>query len=212
MNRGVLVFLGGWLLVLGGCVMSERPLSAMQEARPDTRLVGRWHEKDGTAPKAGTKREPHDVVALEVSFDPRGLGQAVAVQRDGTVQPEPTRFFVTRTARNAFLNVQYHDNGSHLLYRFYKYRVAKNGRSVQLWSLRADPFDAAIKAGALRGKLDAEDRGDGHDGGLIYTRLQDSSERILHFLESKPEKEIFEESITVEKVEGDHRFSPRPNR
>lgn len=185
------------LLAAGGCVLSEQPLSAVKDARPDPQLVGQWqmHDKSPTG-KNPAKTGPDDG-PVKVSFDERGIGHG-AVVKDGVVGPESARFFITRTGHHAFLNVQ--DPASHSQnYRFYKYRVSDDGKSVQLWSLRPDPFDAAIKAGQLKGKLDFEPQGDPSTKGS-HTLLQDPSEKILRFIESKPDQEIFEDSMSFEKI------------
>ena len=58
--RRLLLSSGIALLLLDGCVRSEQPLSAMREAKPDSRLVGTWHgEKE-----PDTKSDDHKTLHL----------------------------------------------------------------------------------------------------------------------------------------------------
>lgn len=200
MNRHLFLFLGLALTLLaGGCVVSEQPLSAIGEAKPDTRLTGRWRNTDRDAdekkPEMDGKKEPE---IAQISFDEHGVGHAQEVDQDGKVGMEFLRFFITRSEKNTYLNIQDPSTNSSG-YFFYKYRVSDDGKVLQLWSVRDEVLTDAVKTGQLKGKLDVHPPG--KTSSLeSYTLLQDSSDKLLSFIESKPEKTMLDKPMTLGKV------------
>lgn len=202
MNRCLLVLSGLALLMLGGCVRSEQPLSAMKDARPDERLVGQWRSHDPASSAAKRNRRAAPAEDVRISFDAQGVGHVFPVLKNAHTGPEQTRFFVTRTAKNTFLNVENPEPDSRPLYEFYKYRVSQNQRTLHLWSLQAERFEAAVKAGQILGKLNVAGsprKGNGNSIGN-YTLLQGSPEQILSFIELQPAEKVFTKFIDLERV------------
>ena len=187
------------LLLASGCVRSEQPLSDAKDARADLRLAGQWRARD--KPQTGVRIDeatPKDRL-LKVSFDEHGVGHAEFLE-EGVAKPGNIQFFVTRTSRQAFLNVQ-EPGLSPPLYHLFKYQVSDGGRSVQLWSLRTAFFEAAIKENRLKGKISVDPPGDDPGSGGTYTLLQDASDKVLRVIELKPEQEMFTDLLSLEKVQ-----------
>ncbi len=183
-------------LTLAACVDSPQPLSARAKAQPDPRLVGKWrpHPKTGSDTKLDVSR---------VSFDEHGIGYAEDLDADGGPKKEPMRFFVTRTEKDSYLNVQIADDpsdesppGDSKPYVILRYQVSDDLKSVQLWCLNPDAIERAIKAGQIKGSVVKEETS--LDNGV---HLQDSAENIEKFFASKPAGEIFQELATAEKVD-----------
>ena len=200
MNRYLCLFIGLVLtLFAGGCVVSEQPLSTISEAKPDPRLTGQWHKVEGDAgEKKAEINDKEKPEIAQISFDGHGVGHAQNVEKDGKLGLEILRFFVTRTERNTFLNIQ-DPSGDFSGYYFFKYQVSEDGKELKLWSVHDFVLVDAVKAGQLKGKLDVHPPGKNSSLDK-YTLLQDSPDKILSFIEAKTESAIYDRPMTLEKV------------
>lgn len=182
------------LLLIGGCVLSEQPLSAIQDAQPDLRLVGTWHEESETESKQD----------IRVSYDPQGLGH---LSKKTGSNPSPSKpndvtFFVTKTDKASYLNVlildgdKQNEKGKH--YQFYKYTVSEDQKILHLWTTKIPTFQKAVRESKLKGQLESADGSNPEQQSVV---LQDSSEAILRFLETLPPEEAFTDFGVSTKVD-----------
>ena len=194
-----LIFAATLGLLAAGCVDSEQPLGARTDARADPRLVGTWHLENADKPV-----DPADKSAGRITFDEHGIGRFEDVgMEEGKSKQDPMDFFVTRTERLSFLNVLNPGTPTAAhpqppkTYVLLKYIVSPDGKSVELWMLRAETLKPPINAGKLKGYINKDSDHSLADG----VTLQDSAENILKFIESNPEKEVFEKFGTLRKLD-----------
>ena len=183
------------LLLLNGCVRSEQPLSAAQEAKPDLRLVGTWHGE----------KEPDAKSDCRISFDAQGHGHFLGKAEDGSWKPAESAasFFVTRTEKSSYINALIPDDDNQPAgpahYTFFRYTVADDGKTLHLWTTKLGTFQKAVRESKLKGRLDeAKDPGKPEDKSVL---LQDSSDAILRFIEALPPDEAFTDESVSKRVD-----------
>ncbi len=185
-------------LILGGCVYSKYPLGTAQDARPDARLVGQWHDKKNDA-----KGDAEDT---RVSFDAQGKGQLSARREDGTWGPAPrvAAFFVTRSKTTSYFNVRSRDDtkegdeaARNQAYLICKYEVSADGRTLTYWPFDSDVLAKAVEEGRIKGEVQKASVDPKNTPTVI---LRDSSEDLLRFVESSPEA-LFGDPTTLTRVE-----------
>jgi hypothetical protein len=192
MNRAERFLL--WLVIsfLFTCcsVQSDRPLSAPRDTERDLRLEGLWSVKDEKQTRY-----------FYVAYGQGAYGSILAFgkEKDG-LDAESFDFFVTRTPNRNYLNVIDRGNikardarqQTKQMYLFAEYHFSW-ASSLVLSQFKSQPFEQAIKNGILHGKLEAL-------GGV--TILQTPSERILSFVETSKQDEIFLKVCVATKIRG----------
>ena len=187
------------MLTWGGCVTSDQPLSAIKESKPDLRLVGRWHTDSDELGTSGGKGQD-----VRLTFDEHGQGCMAIQQADGSWNPDSSlpNFFVTRTPQASYLNL-YDSPGKkepdaasdHGKFLFIKYRISDDQKTLTYWTSNTKFFQQAVAAGKIKGKI-KDATGKLNDDVLLL----DSSEALLHFVESSPETEVYTAPGTAKRM------------
>jgi hypothetical protein len=196
MRKAVFILLPA-LALLSGCVSMEsvNPLSPQKEAKPDHRLEGMWRGKDNKSS-----------FYLFVSYRKNGMGSLVYVgsEDSGAIDTLREDFFVTHTPKGDYFNLT---NGFYTIdgkvhrdkpgtYTFAEYRFSWIGQLVTAGA-KADNFVTAVQQGKLKGRVTHD-----KNGNVSEVLLTDSSERILHFIESSKAGDVFDAESRFGKVGG----------
>jgi hypothetical protein len=176
--------------LLSACAIeSDRPLSSPRYAPRDQRLEGLWRAKVG-----------EDAIYFYIAYGPDGHGSILSFGRDkdgmGTML---WNFFVTRTARHAYLNMtslvsvdrgHVHQSPSKT-YMFVEYRFSWRGQLVASL-VGGEVFSKAIKEGKLHGKTD-----------LFTTSIShETSKRVLGFIDTAKPEDVFMKPWVATKIGG----------
>jgi hypothetical protein len=139
-----------------------------------------------------------------ISYRKNGTGCIMDVGLDdsGAIDSGRQDFFVTRTSKCNYLNQSntlliidgkvHHDHPG--TYTFTKYRFSWLGQLVTAGT-KVDAFVTAVQSGKLKGRLTRD-----NNGNVIDVLLTDSSDHILHFIESSKAGDIFDAESRFTKV------------
>ena len=202
----VRAFLGAIvLLMVGACtVASERPLSDPKDAQPDPRLIGK---------RQNMQNEDQPVESIR--FDRHGYGHWTERTADGRGKAGKSddKFFVTRTAKATYVNLiapnfttrQPPDFQKKPAFQFMKYQLSADHRRLRFRTPKLAAFRQAVATGQLKGRIERAEtsvKKDGpRDDSLDGVVLQDSPEAILHGMEARPTKVVFDEPDILKRID-----------
>ena len=167
-------------LLLTSCeVISEHPLSSPKTARPDPKLVGRWHEKGVTDETLEFTMKDAHWMHLE--------------DRKKNRPTESYDLFVTVIDGNHFLNARHIDKtdpsgATKSDYFIVRYEVTDHVLST--WWMDEDKVEAAIQSGRLKGIVD-EDKKDNRPHPDVDVTLQDTGENLVKFIRHTSTEALF---------------------
>jgi hypothetical protein len=185
------------LLLLAGCasVESEKPLSSPKLAFRDPRLEGLWRPE-------GKGASGYLYIAYRAKS---GIGSVMSIDQDGGdgIGTSQYDFFVTRSGKRNYVNLSHGtsrgegeihaDRSGH--YLFVEYRFSWRGQLIYS-IMNPNLFTKAVESGQLKGKVTYDENKNSD------TLLKDSPERILKFIESCKQADIFVEPSTCDKIGG----------